>query len=94
MEVLVPGPPLAGLGKETLTASAGQSAGGSDQALFFDGTNPALYASQNDSILNLSQTWSTVEFNIFGDGTLQGVPDQATFNDGSTIVVRTSVEPR
>jgi hypothetical protein len=92
MEVLVPGPPLAGLGKETLTASAGQSAGGSDQALFFDGTNPALYASQNDSILNLSQTWSTVEFNIFGDGTLQGVPDQATFNDGSTIVVRTSVD--
>jgi hypothetical protein len=40
-----------------------------------------------DSMLNLAPFWNTAEFNIFG----VGGGSQATFNAGSTIVVRNSV---
>src|SRR5262249_20223947 len=47
------------------------------------------YSAQNDdSILNLAQGWQAAEFNIVGDCCLT----EATFNSGSTLVVRTSVD--
>ena len=53
------------------------------------GVNGSLYSAQGeDNVLSLAQGWHEAEFNIFGDCCL----DQAVFNSGSTIVVRTSVD--
>ncbi len=41
----------------------------------------------HDSVVNLSQFWNEAEFNIFGDC----CDSEAVFNDGSTIVVNTSI---
>jgi len=83
--VSIPAQTIANLAKLSLTGQA--SSGGMDTIIFSTGSN--LYSAQgNDSILNLAQSWQQVEFNIVGDccGT------EANFNNGSTIVVRTSVD--
>ena len=69
----------------SLTGQA--NSGGTDTIIMATGSN--LYSAQNGgSILNLAQGWQAAEFNIVGDCCLTG----ATFNRGSTTVVRTSVD--
>jgi hypothetical protein len=83
--VTVPVQTEANLVNLSLTGQA--NSGGMDTIIMATGTN--LYSAQNDdSALNLAQSWQFAEFNIFGDccGT------EASFNSGSTIVVRTSVD--
>jgi len=51
-------------------------------------SNRQAYSVQNaDSVLSLSQGWTTAEFNVFGDGGAS----QAVFNPGSTLLVSTAV---
>jgi hypothetical protein len=51
-------------------------------------TDSASFAATGqDSILNLAPAWKAAEFNIFGDC----CSSQANFNNGATLVVRTSV---
>jgi len=53
--------------------------------LFFS-ADCVLYSVQGeDNVLNLAQAWKDAEFNIFGDGG----GSEASFNNASTIVVRT-----
>jgi hypothetical protein len=47
-----------------------------------------LYAMGNEAFLGLSQYWNTAEFNIFGPG----FGSQANFSNGTTIVVKVSVD--
>src|SRR5262249_10591427 len=83
--VSVPVQPVANLANLSLTGQA--NAGGSDTTIMATGSN--LYTVQNDDgVVNLAQGWQAAEFNIVGDC----CGSQATFNSGSTIVVRTSVD--
>jgi hypothetical protein len=45
-------------------------------------------ASRNNYFPDLGSQWQEAEFNVFGDGG----GDQAVFNTGSTVVVRTGVD--
>jgi len=68
----------------TLTGTA--NAGGMDN--FHMAVGSDIYSGANeDSILDLAQGWTAVEYNIVGDGGGSGI----SFNNGSTIVVKTSV---
>ncbi|MGO9316825.1 MAG: hypothetical protein ACLPXT_03840 [Terracidiphilus sp.] len=80
----VPVQPITNLVNITLTGTA--NAGGMDN--FHIAVGSDIYSGANeDNILNLAQGWTTAEYNIFGDGGGSGV----SFNSGSTIVVKTSV---
>ena len=80
----VPQVPITNLGNMTLTGQV--AANGQDTLIMSTGNT--LYAVQNDdSVLDLVKFWKIAEFNVFGDGNLT----TASFNSGSTIVVRTSV---
>jgi hypothetical protein len=77
--------PIANLIQMSLTGAA--NAGGTDT--FMVGTpNGNLSAMYQDDVLSLAQGWKLAEFGIFGDG---GGSD-ATFNVGSTMAVRTTVD--
>jgi hypothetical protein len=81
----VPVQPISNLANLSVTANA--ASGGTDSVVFSTGT--VIYsASGPDSILKLSQGWNTAEYNLVGDccGT------ESSFNAGSTIVVKTSVD--
>jgi hypothetical protein len=83
--VSVPVQTIANLGNLAMTGQA--NPGGMDTLIMAVGST--LYSAQNgDSILNLAQGWQAAEFNIVGDC----CGSQATFNSGSTIVIRTSVD--
>jgi hypothetical protein len=83
--VAVPVQTVANLVNLSLTGQA--NAGGTDTIIMATGSN--LYSAQNDdNVVDLAQGWQAAEFNIVGDCCLS----QATFNSGSTIVVRTSVD--
>jgi hypothetical protein len=83
--VIVPVQPVANLVNLSLTGQA--NAGGADTLIMATGSN--LYSEQDDDgILSLAQGWQAAEFNIVGDGD----GSEATFNSGSTIVIRTSVD--
>jgi hypothetical protein len=75
---------IADLVNLTLT---GKISGGMDTAILDVGGG--LHATGADSTLNLDQSWTTAEFNVFGDGG----GDEAYFSTspGSTIVVKTSI---
>jgi FG-GAP-like repeat len=83
--VNVPVQTVANLANLSLTGQA--NAGGLDTIIMATGSN--LYSVQNDDgVVNLAQGWQAAEYNIIGDC----CGSQATFNSGSTIVVRTSVD--
>jgi hypothetical protein len=83
--VSVPVQTVENLASLSLTGQA--NAGGTDTIIMATGSN--LYSAQNDdSVVNLAQGWQKAEFNIVGDC----CGSEATFNSGSTIVVRTSVD--
>jgi hypothetical protein len=79
---LVPVQTIGDLGGLTMT---GQISGGIDTATV---GSSDLYSTGADSTLNLYQSWTASEFNVFGNGG----GDEASFNTGSTIVVKTVVE--
>jgi hypothetical protein len=80
----VPVQPIPNLANLSVTANA--AAGGTDSVVFSTGT--VIYsASGPDSILKLSQSWNTAEYNLVGDC----CSTQSSFNAGSTIIVKTSV---
>lgn len=81
----VPVQTIAALSQMTLTGTA--ASGGSDTIALSTG-NQVYTASNPDSVVDLAQGWQISEFNIFGDC----CGSQATFNSGSTLVVRTSVD--
>jgi len=62
----------------------GQTSGGTDTATL--GAS-SISAMRTDSTLSLDLSWNVAEFNVFGNGG----GDQANFNAGSTIVVKTNV---
>jgi len=73
--------PITDLGNLNLL---GKSTSGGDLAeLQGSGTEPVLYAMEQDSMLNLWQNWNTVEFNVFG--VAHG--SEAKFPSGSTLAV-------
>jgi len=82
----VPAQPIANLLHMSLTGTA--NAGGTDTIMMSIPGNPNLNAMNQDDVLTLSQGWKLAEFGIFGDG---GSSD-ATFNVGSTMAVRTTVD--
>ena len=77
--------PIANLKMMSLTGTA--NAGGTD-TLIVGTPNGNLSAMYQDDVLSLAQGWKLAEFGIFGDG---GGSD-ATFNIGSTMAVRTTVD--
>lgn len=76
----IPDQPLSNLANLRLTGTAGSS----DSVTMSVGTG-TLYSVSQASVLNLSQQWSTAEFNVFGNG--NGA--EVSFNPGSTVVVHT-----
>jgi hypothetical protein len=84
MVVLVPAQTIANLAQVRLTGQV--NSGGTDTVIMSTGGSD-LNAAGHDSVLNLAQAWNAAEFNIFGDCCFH----EATFNDGSTLVVRISV---
>jgi hypothetical protein len=84
--VVVPAQPIANLLHMSLTGTA--NAGGTDTIIMSIPGNPNLNAMNQDDVLTLAQGWKLAEFGIFGDG---GGSD-ATFNAGSTMAVRTTVD--
>lgn len=82
--VEVPPQPITNLGNLSLTGTA--NAGGDDSIIM--SVSATEYAAANmGSVLGLGSAWSGAEFIIVGDC----CASQANFNDGSTIVVRTTV---
>ena len=80
----VPSQNISNLVHLSLTGQA--SSGGQDTITMSVGST--VYSAQNpDSMLFLAQGWTAAEFNIVGDC----CSSQANFNNGSTLVVRTSV---
>ncbi|HTB77045.1 MAG TPA: hypothetical protein VK762_27560, partial [Polyangiaceae bacterium] len=77
--VSAPAEAITSLAETTVTGTAG----GSDTLTVSEGN--AVYMLSQSSILGLNTSWTTAEFNIFGDSG----GDAAFFNTGSTIVVRT-----
>jgi hypothetical protein len=76
-----------GIGSLPLLALMGMTAGGTDTIMLSTGTK--LFAVMaEDSVVNLEQGWGEAEFNIFGIEN----SSQVNFNDGSAIVVRTTVD--
>jgi FG-GAP-like repeat len=85
--VLLPFPPptIANLRNLSLVGQA--VSGGLDTVIFSTGSS--LYAVQNsDDVLGLAKGWTAVEYNIVGDGG----GSEATFNSGSSMIVRVSVD--
>jgi len=76
--------PAANLKQFTLAATA--TAGGSDTVMLTV-NGQAFSFSNDDGVVGLAAGWQEAEFNVFGDA----FNSQAHFNDGSTIVVRTTV---
>lgn len=75
---------IANLANLTLNGSI---ANGNDTVTLASGTT--IYKlTANDNVVNLANGWNTAEFNIFGAGN----STQATLNNGSTLVVRTTVD--
>src|SRR5262249_47405249 len=79
----VPVQNVANLGQLSLTGSA--NSGGTEAAILT--TAAVAYTSNHGGLLNLASAWHGAEFSIVGDC----CNFEATFNPGSTIVVRTTV---
>jgi hypothetical protein len=83
-----PSEPITSLSALKVTAAvAGVNGAANDSIVVWEG-NTAYTASGNNYFPDLSSLWQEAEFNVFGDGG----GDEAVFNTGSTIVVRTGVD--
>jgi hypothetical protein len=77
--------PITALAQLKLTGTAA-SGGAMDSITVWEGLTP-FTAPGNNYFPDLGTQWQEVEFNVFGDGN----GDQAVFNSGSTVAVRTAV---
>ena len=83
-----PSEPITSLGQLKVAAAvAGVNISGVDSITVSAGGTPYT-ASGNNYFPDLGSHWQIAEFNVFGDGG----GDQANFNTGSTIVVRTEAD--
>src|SRR5580658_289013 len=83
--MMMPVPPVAITDLDELTLNCGaQAITNTDSILLGTGGVGGIYAMEQDSVLNLSQSWSSAEFNVFGNGSLS----QAVFSSGSVIAVQ------
>jgi len=88
-----PSEPATSLGEMKLTGDAGTVSPPANDSVTVTvpvGTPPIpkpFTASGNNYFPDLGSQWQEVEFNVFGDGG----GDQAVFNSGATVAVRTSV---
>lgn len=73
-----------------ITGSVAGFNGNQTDAMTITTGNVIYSAPGNNYFPDLGNQWQTAEFNVFGDGS----SDQASFNTGSTIVVRTSVSSK
>ena len=80
-----PPEPITSLQQITVTAAAAK--GGSNNSISVSTNGTINFASGDNYFPDLGTHWQVAEFNVFGDGN----NDQAVFNTGSTVVVRTSV---
>jgi hypothetical protein len=86
-EIPTPVEPIAALATLRLLGAAAYDSRSQDFAELIVGYSSIYYLAGNNWFPDLDSQWQDAEFNIFGDC----CGDQATFNDGSTIVVRTEV---
>jgi hypothetical protein len=86
--VPTPTEPITALRKLRLYGSAAYSSRSQDYAELIVGNSSIYYVAGQNWFPDLDTQWQDVEFNIFGDGG----GDQAIFNSGSTIVVRTELD--
>jgi Abnormal spindle-like microcephaly-assoc'd, ASPM-SPD-2-Hydin len=82
-----PAEPITSLSQLKVTGYAA-GASGPDDSIAVSVGSEVYSASGNDYFPDLGGEWQDAEFNVFGDGG----GDEATFNSGSTMVVRTSVD--
>ena len=85
--VNVPAQTITNLVNLSVTGQA--QSGGTDTMIMAVG-NTLYSVTGEDSVVDLAQGWQIAEFNVVGDC----CGSQANFNNGSTIVVRTSVDSR
>jgi hypothetical protein len=87
---LLPTPvePITSLGTLRLLGAAAYSSRSQDFAELIVGYSTVYYVAGQNWFPDLNSEWQDAEFNILGDC----CGDQATFNAGSTIVVRTQVD--
>lgn len=67
---------------------SGNTSNGVDAVIFENTQSDEMYSVNEDSVLNLSQFWTSSEFNVFGD--LNGA--EANLSTGSALVVQTSID--
>jgi hypothetical protein len=87
-EIPTPAAPITSLEKLRLLGSAAYSSRDQDFAELIVSLSSIYYVAGQNWFPDLDSQWQDTEFNIFGDC----CGDQAVFNAGSTIVVRTEVE--
>jgi hypothetical protein len=80
----IPAQKIANLAQLRLT---GRAASGGDTVMMSTGDGKIYMMAEKESVLRLDQGWNVAEFNIFGNH----CSSEATFNPGSTLVVRTSL---
>ena len=82
-----PATPITSLGTLVLTGTAAGVGGAANDSVAVTVGSTVYPASGNNYFPDLGSQWQEVEFNIFGDGN----GDQAVFNSGATVHVRTGV---
>ena len=85
-ELRTPAQTTANLVNLTLTGLS--DSGGADEVTMSWGGGGNLRSAPGNNLFNLTQDWKFAEFNVFGDGN----GTQANFRNGTTIVVKTSVD--
>lgn len=87
-EIPTPVEPITALRKLRLVGAAAYDSRSQDFAQLIDGNKSLYYVGGQNWFPDLSSQWQVAEFNVLGDC----CGDQAIFNPGSTIVVRTQVD--
>ena len=82
-----PAEAITNLGQLKMTGAASGVNGNTEDSVTVTVGNTVYAANGNNYFPDLGNTWQEVEFNVFGDGN----GDEASFNTGSTLVVRNSV---
>jgi hypothetical protein len=83
----VTGGPLTAKELATVELSGSATAGGEDQVSLSLGSGQASLASNKDSKVDLSASWNTAEFGVYGDGG----GSEAYFGAGTTLEAQTSL---
>ena len=82
-----PAAPITSLSTLKLTGAAAGVAGAANGSITVSVGGTPYTASGNNYFPDLGSQWQEAEFNVFGDGN----GDQAVFNSGATIHMRTGV---